>query len=105
MIARIWHGVTPASMADEYTEYLNKTGLPDYRSTPGNRGVYLLRRVEGARAHFLTLTFWESQEAIQGFAGKQIEKARYYPEDARFLMEMEARVQHYDVISASEERS
>lgn len=105
MIARIWHGATPASMADEYTDYLNKTGLPDYHSTQGNRGVYLLRSIEGAQAHFLTLTFWESEEAIRGFAGEDIGKARYYPEDARFLLEMEERVQHYEVIRGPEDRS
>jgi heme-degrading monooxygenase HmoA len=102
MIARIWHGVTPASMADEYCDYLNQTGLADYHSTPGNRGVYLLRRIVGAQAHFLTLTFWESEEAIRVFAGEDIEKARYYPEDARFLLELEEGVQHYTVISGTE---
>ena len=105
MIARIWHGVTPAAMADEYCDYLNKTGLPDYRATPGNRGAYLLRRIEGERAHFLALTFWESEEAIRGFAGQEIEKARYYPEDARFLLEMEKLVQHYEVIGGPESHS
>lgn len=105
MIARIWHGVTPAAMADEYTDYLKKTGLTDYRSTPGNQAVYLLRRIEGEQAHFLTLTFWESEEAIRRFAGEEIDKARYYPEDARFLLEMEARVQHYELIGESEDRS
>ncbi len=37
MIARIWHGVTPAVKADAYTDYLHNTGLPDYRATPGNQ--------------------------------------------------------------------
>ncbi len=76
MIARIWHGVTTAAQADEYVEYLKQTGLPDYAATAGNRGVYLLRKIEGDRAHFLTLTFWDSVEAIQKFAGGDIEKAK-----------------------------
>ena len=50
MIARVWHGVTPASKGDAYMEYLEESGLKAYRSTPGNRGVYVLRRVEGGRA-------------------------------------------------------
>ncbi|MGE5140503.1 MAG: antibiotic biosynthesis monooxygenase family protein [Rudaea sp.] len=99
MIARIWHGVTPAAMADEYVEYLNRTGLPDYRSTPGNRAAYLLRRLEGDRAHFLTLTFWDSMDAIRGFAGPDISTAKYYPEDARFLIEQEPEVQHFEVVA------
>lgn len=98
MIARIWHGVTAAAKADQYLDYLNKTGLPGYRATEGNRGVYLLRRVEGDLAHFLTLTFWDSKEAITEFAGEDIEKARYYPEDAAFLIELEPMVTHYEVL-------
>src|SRR5512142_3116964 len=81
MIARTWHGVVPASKADEYVDYLNKTGVPAYKATPGNLGVYVLRRIEGDRAHFLLLTLWESAEAIQRFAGPDMEKAKYYPED------------------------
>ncbi len=100
MIARIWHGVTPAGRADEYVDYLNRTGLPDYRATEGNRGVYLLRRIEGDQAHFLTLTFWDSEAAIRKFAGEEIEKARYYPEDAGFLLELEPTVRHYEVLSS-----
>lgn len=98
MIARIWHGVTPAEKADEYARYLNETGVPDYRATEGNRGVYVLRRVEGERAHFLTLSFWESLDAIRGFAGDDVERARYYPEDEAFLLEFEPAVTHYEVI-------
>jgi heme-degrading monooxygenase HmoA len=98
MIARIWHGVTPVAQSDEYVEYLNKSGLADYRATEGNRGVYLLRRVEGDQAHFLTLTFWDSKEAIREFAGEDIEKARYYPEDGEFLIELEPLVKHYEVL-------
>lgn len=98
MIARIWHGVTSTDKADEYVDYLNRTGLKDYRATQGNRGVYLLRRIEGDQAHFLTLTFWDSKDAIREFAGEDVEKARYYPEDAAFLVELETAVKHYEVV-------
>jgi len=98
MIARIWHGVTPASKAEAYVEYLNHTGLSDYKTTPGNKGAYLLRRIEGDEAHFLTLTFWDSKQDIRAFAGEDIEKARYYPEDKDFLLEFEPLVKHYEVV-------
>ena len=100
MIARIWHGVTPASKGDAYFEILKRTGIPDYQSTPGNKGVTVLRRLEGERAHFLIITVWESVEAIKAFAGEDIEKARYYPEDEEFLLEFEPNVTHYEVLAA-----
>ncbi len=99
MIARIWHGVTPATRADEYMDYLNRTGIPDYRATEGNRGVNVLRRIEGDRAHFVLITFWDSMDAIRRFAGSEPQKARYYPEDEDFLLELEPEVVHYEVLA------
>ena len=100
MLARLWHGITLASKADEYVDYLNKTGIMDYQSTDGNLGVQLLRRIEGEQAHILIITFWESVDAIKKFAGDDYEKARYYPEDQNFLLEFEEKVVHYEVVSS-----
>ena len=98
MIARTWHGITDALKADEYLDYLNKSGVPDYQATQGNLGVYVLRRIEGNKAHFLILTLWESEDAIKRFAGSNMEKARYYPEDEQFLLELEPTATHYEVM-------
>jgi heme-degrading monooxygenase HmoA len=101
MIARIWHGITPASKADEYVEFLQQSGVRDYQATEGNRGVHLLRRIEGDQAHFLILTFWDSVESIKRFAGEDYEKARYYPEDEEYLVEFEETVTHYERVFSS----
>jgi heme-degrading monooxygenase HmoA len=98
LIARVWHGVTPAAKAEAYTEYLHRTGVRDYRASPGNRGVYMLRRIQGDRAEFTLITLWDSLDAIRGFAGADYEKARYYPEDRDFLIEFEPFVVHHDVL-------
>ena len=98
MIARIWHGVTRASDFDAYWRLLQELAIPDYRRTPGNRGVRLFRRLDGDRAHFLTLSYWTSLDAIRAFAGDDIEVAKYYPEDRDFLLEFEPIVQHFEVI-------
>ena len=98
MIARIWRGVTPAEQADAYLEYLEATGLKDYRSTEGNRGVRVLRRIEGEHADFMIISLWDSMDAIRGFAGDDVERAVYYPEDRNYLLEFEPNVAHYEVI-------
>lgn len=97
MIARLWHGRTKASDAEAYTKYLFESGIPGYRAIPGNKGAWVLRRIEGDVAHFVTFTFWESREAIRAFAGDSIEAARYYPQDAKYLLEFEPTVTHYEV--------
>jgi heme-degrading monooxygenase HmoA len=98
MIARTWHGRVPATRAHVYQAYLQRTGLKDYRATPGNRGVLVLRRTEGSDTHFVLTTLWESVAAIKQFAGDDYERARYYPEDDEYLIEREPFVTHYDVV-------
>lgn len=98
MIARTWHGVTTASRVDEYLDYLKKTGVKDCRSTEGNRGVFVMRRVLEETAEFLFISIWDSVDAIRKFAGPDIEKAVYYPEDKDFLLELEPNVKHYDIL-------
>lgn len=99
MIARIWHGTTDAEKADRYLAFLQSRAIPDYAATPGNRGAYILRRPDGDRTHFITLTFWDSIDAVRLFAGDDVARAKYYPEDDEFLLEFEPTVQHFEVYS------
>jgi len=101
MICRIWHGRTPRSKADAYAHFLASRAIPDYQSVPGNLSVQVLRRDDADATHFLTVTHWESEDAIRAFAGNDILKAKYYPEDADFLLEFEPYVQHYVVTASS----
>ena len=97
MIARIWRGLTAASNADEYLEYLRMTGMREYRDTEGNRGVFVLRRTQGEHAEFVLLSLWESMDAVRRFAGENVEIAKYYPKDTHYLLELEPHVRHYEV--------
>lgn len=99
MIVRIWHGVTLADRADDYFDYLKQTGLSDYEETPGNLGVHVLRRIEGQRAHFLLLSYWRSMADIEQFAGSDVSRARYYPQDEAYLLELEPEVTHYELLT------
>jgi heme-degrading monooxygenase HmoA len=97
----MWHGRVPSEKAGQYLNFLNRRAVPDYRSVPGNISVQILRRADGPVTHFMTLTFWESLAAIRGFAGEDVEAARYYPEDKDFLLEFEPTVVHYEVVGES----
>ncbi len=100
MIARIWRGATGAADADAYVDYLEQTGLTAYRDTPGNLGAYAMRRISGDRAEFITLSLWNSMDAIRRFAGEDAEAAVFYPEDDRFLVERDLRVSHFEIVFA-----
>jgi heme-degrading monooxygenase HmoA len=102
MIVRLWHGRVPTSKAAEYRDFLNARAIPDYRSVPGNIRVQVLERRDGDTTHFVTLTMWEDWTAIRRFAGEDIERAKYYPEDAAFLLELEPKVVHYEVVGQAD---
>jgi heme-degrading monooxygenase HmoA len=97
----MWHGRVPTTKADAYRDFVTGRAIPDYRSVPGNLSVHVLERREREVTHFITLTFWDSLDSIRAFAGEDAEKAKYYPEDAEFLLEYEPRVAHYEVVGKS----
>lgn len=97
MIARIWRGVVRAKDAASYADYIRQTGFDGYKKAAGNCGAWLLQRIEDGRAEFITLSLWGSRQAIQSFAGHDIDKAVYYPEDERYLLERDLTVRHYKV--------
>jgi heme-degrading monooxygenase HmoA len=103
MIARVWHGVVPIEKANAYSAYLadSDRGVMDYQRLAGNRGVCLLKDARGDRVHFLLISFWDSRQAIEQYAGPNIEEARYFAFDRECLIDAEPHVAHYEVLTAS----
>lgn len=98
MIARVWRGATRPEDAERYADYLRRTGLADARATPGNRGVQIQRRIVEDRAEFVFISFWDSMDDIRAFAGDDVHRARYYPEDREMLLAMPPDIDHFDVV-------
>ena len=83
-VVRIWRGVIRTAARDEYVEYVERTGIEEYRSTPGNRDAWTLtRELPDGLTEILTVS------------RDEIERAVYYPEDDRFLVERDDTVRHY----------
>jgi heme-degrading monooxygenase HmoA len=97
MIARIWKGAVRRPDGDAYARYMQDTGVAGYAATPGNRGVWMLRRDAGDRTEFLMFTLWDSLEAVKAFAGDDPETAVFYAEDDRYLVERDLTCVHYEV--------
>ncbi len=102
MICRIWHGRTLRATADAYANFLTHRAIPDYQSISGNLSAAVLRRDEAEITHFVTLTYWTSGQAVRAFAGDELLRAKYYPEDQDYLLEFEPYVQHYVVVASSD---
>jgi len=102
MILRTWRGWVAADRADEYTAYVERTGLADYRAVEGNRGCQVATRDLGdGRCEIVTLSWWDSLEVIRGFAGDSVEVARFYPDDDEYLIDRETTAHHYNVVRGS----
>ena len=101
LVARIWHGRVPTSRADEYNAYLQKEGVVKIEAIPGNLGAQVLRRTDGKATEFMVISYWPSRDAIHAFAGADIEKTHNLPRDKEFLLELEPKVKHFDVLHDS----
>ncbi|MEM1135079.1 MAG: antibiotic biosynthesis monooxygenase [Bacteroidota bacterium] len=99
MIARIWHGKTSIENYEAYSIFLKEVAIPDYQKTVGFKNLVFLRNIQNGEGHFTLITYWKNVEVIKSFAGKNFEKAKYYPEDKDFLLEFEEQVQHYEVFA------
>jgi heme-degrading monooxygenase HmoA len=98
VVARMWHGRTLTSKADEYYVYLKQTGIDKIEAIPGNLGAQVLRRTDGNTTEFTVISYWESRDAITKFAGDDIEKTHFLPKDPQYLLELEPKVKHFDVL-------
>jgi heme-degrading monooxygenase HmoA len=96
MIVRIWHGYTKPENADAYADLLRTKVLPGIHRVLGYEGAYLLRRRRAIEVEFVTLTLWESMDAVAEFAGDESSHA-VVPEEARRVLErFDERSEHYD---------
>jgi heme-degrading monooxygenase HmoA len=97
----MWRGWVATDRAAEYVEYINRTGIAEYRRTPGNLDAQMWTRDLGdGRTEVVTLSWWESLESIKGFAGEDISRAVFYPEDEGYLIDKDSTVTHYTVAAS-----
>ena len=101
-IMREWRAEIRRTLKDEYVAYVKATGMVGYRQTPGNLGAIIATRdIDAYRAEIVTLSWWQDEASISAFAGNDISRAHYYPEDDRFLLTRPETVQHYDCSSSA----
>ena len=99
MITRIWHEQLVPKMPNAYLHFLEESGITDYRKTPGDLSIKILRKQEPDICHFWTVTEWDNIESIKAFAGDDLEMARYYTKNKEFLLEFEEKVIHCETFS------
>jgi len=96
VIARIWRGRVRPGLLEKYRAYVEQAWFPDVKALPGSRGAFVFTREHADHGEVITLSLWENEAAIARFAGPEIHRARYYPEDERYLLDFPEFVEHYE---------
>jgi DNA-binding MarR family transcriptional regulator/heme-degrading monooxygenase HmoA len=90
-IARIWRGRTPSERADEYEAYNYEAGIRPLIEMA--LGVQTFRDDRENESEFITISYWESVEAMSEFTGADPTQIHHLDRDEEFLIELPQRVQ------------
>jgi hypothetical protein len=90
-IARIWRGRTRRELADEYEAYNFDAGIKPLIAKA--LGVQTLRQDLDEVTEFVTISYWESVEAMSRFTGGDPTRVHHLERDPEFLIELPQRVQ------------
>jgi len=99
VISRVWYGWTSRENADAYEALLKSeifTGIAS-RGIAGYKGIQLFRRYVGEEVEFVTVMWFDSVDAVRGFAGEDYEAAVVPPQARALLSRFDERSQHYEV--------
>lgn len=99
MIAREWRCRCPCRHRNGFLEHLDATGVRECQALPGFRGFQILEREMGAEVEITLVTYWRAADDIAAFAGKDISKARLYPDDEAYEIVPDHEVRHYTVLA------
>ncbi|HUD68399.1 MAG TPA: antibiotic biosynthesis monooxygenase [Candidatus Sulfotelmatobacter sp.] len=102
MISRVWHGWTTRDNANAYETLLRSEVLPGIHRVRGFKGAHVLRRDLRDEVEFVTITLFDSLEAVKQFAGEDYEVAVILPEAQRLLSRFDARSAHYETVFSLE---
>lgn len=72
--------------------------FPSMQRVDGFRGVDLLRREDGDEIAFVTISRFDSLEAVRRFAGEDYGRAVVEPEARELLSRFDERSAHYDTV-------
>jgi heme-degrading monooxygenase HmoA len=98
MIARHWRALARRERAAEYIHHLRTETFPAIGKIDGFVDATIERRDLAAGVEFLIVTRWRSMDAIREFAGVDPEIAVVPAKVQAMMLELDARVRHYEVV-------
>ena len=99
--ARIWRGRTPRDKADAYQAYWLENGVKPLKAR-GALNVRMLREDRPADTEFVTISLWNSLEAMTGGAGGDPTLTHHLAKDSEYLIELPTRVQVLKILDSDD---
>src|SRR4029453_10904324 len=97
MIALLWSAKATPTEGPAYAAHFKNFVLPAVRSIDGYAGAMLLERQADETVEIVVISWWSSLEAIQEFAGADLEEAVVADEASALLTSFDRRVRHYQL--------
>jgi heme-degrading monooxygenase HmoA len=102
MISRHWKGTAKRADADRYVAHLKSDTFPQLASLSGFIRASILRRDVAQGTEFQIVTLWSSLQAIEAFAGSDIEAAVVPASVQAMMVEFDRKAMHYEVVHTFE---
>jgi heme-degrading monooxygenase HmoA len=97
MIARSWSARARHDDAPRYVAHARTAVFAHLSKIRGYRGALVLTEERTTDVAVTVLTFWESMEAVEAFAGSDAAAAVVEPEAEAALIDFDRRVRHFEV--------
>ncbi|GGE42229.1 hypothetical protein GCM10007276_19410 [Agaricicola taiwanensis] len=97
-IARIWRGRVRRDRADEYEAYNYEVGIKPLIEKA--LGVQTFREDREEESEFMTISYWESVDAMARFTGADPTDIHHLDRDPEFLIELPKAVQVLRLLTA-----
>lgn len=99
MIERVWLArAADRDKAAAYGDYFRRVVLPELNGVSGYRGAKLVQRDRDGGVEIIVVTFWDSLDAVRGFAGDDVTRANVHPEAAALFTDYDRSARHYDIV-------
>ena len=102
MIARHWHSRPKADQTGNYVRYFREEMFPRLAKIPGFVRATIQTRPSERGTEFLIISYWQSAEAIRGFAGADVEAAVIPDKVREMTIDCNVRATHYEVTETYE---
>jgi heme-degrading monooxygenase HmoA len=97
-IARIWRGRVRPERAEEYEAYNYEVGIKPLIEKA--MGVQTFREDRDGETEFVTISYWESLEAMSRFTGGDPTRIHHLDRDEEFLIELPKAVQILRILAS-----